>query len=65
MALLRNKTDFIRGMLLKTVGRNPDMFCYYVSILEAKELLNKEDINIHDNHNECKKNFPIKKLTDC
>ena len=38
----QKKTDCIRDMLLKTVGKNPDLFCYYVSIQEAKELLLKK-----------------------
>ncbi len=35
----RNKTDVIRSMLLKTLGTYPDLFCYVVSLQEAKELL--------------------------
>ena len=64
MGLPKKKTDQIREMLLNTVGKNPDLFCYYVSIQEAKELLNKEHLNIHDNHNECKTNLPLRKLTE-
>lgn len=40
------KVDFIRKMLLKTVGKNPELFSYYVSIMEAKELLGKPDSNM-------------------
>ena len=40
------KEDIIRDLLLKTVGRNPDLFSYYVSLQEAKELLGK---NISEN----------------
>lgn len=36
------KTNLIREMLLKTVEKDPDLFCYYVSIMEAKELLGKK-----------------------
>ena len=43
------KIDFIRDMLLKTVGRNPDLFSYYVSIQEAKELLGKKEIGCKNN----------------
>lgn len=35
----RNKTDHIREMLLKTIGKKPDLFCYYTSLLEARKLL--------------------------
>ena len=49
MALRKfKKEDVIRDLLLKTVGRNPDLFTYYVSLQEAKELLGKhssENIN--------------------
>ena len=40
------KEDIIRDLLLKTVGRNPDLFSYYVNLQEAKELLGK---NISEN----------------
>ena len=40
------KEDIIRDLLLKTVGRNPDLFTYYVNLIEAKELLGK---NISEN----------------
>ena len=36
------KEDLIRDLLLKAVGKNPDLFCYYVSLQEAKELLGKK-----------------------
>ena len=55
------KTDLIREMLLKTVGKNRDLFCYYVAIQEAKELIGKstpEEINKMDF------NKPYKKLCD-
>ena len=50
-------------MLLKTVGKNPELFCYYVSIQEAKELL-KEEIATTES---IKKNNirPKRVLTDC
>lgn len=35
------KIECIRELLLKTVGKNPDLFSYYVAIQEAKELLGK------------------------
>ena len=40
-----DKIDTIRRMLLKTVGKNPDLFCYYASLLEARELLNSSTKN--------------------
>jgi len=39
------KADVIRDLLLKTLGKNPDLFSYYVSIMEAKELLGKPGLN--------------------
>ena len=42
------KEDVIRDLLLKTVGKNPDLFTYYVNLIEAKELLGKsisENVN--------------------
>ena len=50
-------------MLLKTVGRNPDLFCYYVSIQEAKELLKDENKKADSVNNNFIK--PIRILTDC
>ena len=55
------KTDFIREMLLKTVGRNPDLFSYYVSIQEAKELLG-QSVNIEIKKDKISQ--PIKKLAE-
>lgn len=40
-----NKTHLIRQMLLKTMGKSPDLFCYYAAILEAKELLGQSELN--------------------
>ena len=36
------KEDIIRGLLLEAVGKNPDLFCYYASLQEAKELIGKK-----------------------
>ena len=47
------KEDIIRDLLLKAVGKNPDLFSYYVSLQEAKELLGEK---VLDNQ--------FKKLTD-
>ncbi len=58
------KTDKIREMLLKTVGKNPELFSYYVSIQEAKELLGSNNPNndsVVENSN-CK---PLRTLTEC
>ena len=41
------KEDLIRDLLLKAVGKNPDLFCYYVSLQEAKELLGKKILSQH------------------
>lgn len=38
-----NKTDYIRQMLLRTVGKSPDLFCYFAAIQEAKELLGQSN----------------------
>ena len=38
-----DKTEIVREMLLKALKKNPDLFSYYVSIMEAKELLGKKD----------------------
>lgn len=40
-----NKSDFIRHMLLQTVGKNPDLFCYWASIMEARALITKDSSN--------------------
>lgn len=53
------KSDIIRELLLKTLGKNPDLFSYYVSIMEAKELLGK--FNLTDNL-ETNKDKPFKLL---
>jgi len=42
------KEDVIRDLLLKAVGKNPDLFSYYINLMEAKELLRK---NILENNN--------------
>ncbi|MBI2995333.1 MAG: hypothetical protein HYY52_01310 [Candidatus Melainabacteria bacterium] len=47
---MSKKTDLIREMLLKTVGKSPDLFCYYVAIQEAKELLKQQDFNTCENY---------------
>ena len=63
MALRKfKKEDVIRDLLLKTVGRNPDLFTYYVSLQEAKELLGKnisDSINIHGTEK------PKRVIADC
>lgn len=57
----KNKSDHIREMLLKTVSKNPDLFCYYVSIQEAKELLGQPShIEIKENRT----SQSIKKLAE-
>ena len=40
------KTDYIRKLLLKTVGKNQDLFCYYVAIQEAKRLLGQSSLEV-------------------
>ena len=57
------KEDVIRDLLLKAVGKNPDLFSYYVNLMEAKELLGK---NISANKGN-KKNIekPKRIITDC
>ena len=57
------KEDIIRDLLLKTVGKNPDLFTYYVNLMEAKELLGK---NISENiNNKEKLEKPKKIIIDC
>lgn len=58
----KRKTDLIRKLLLETVGKNPDLFCYYVSIQEARQLLGQGGEIIIDKEKPSK---PNKKLTDC
>lgn len=49
-------------MLLKTVSKSPTLFCYFVAIQEAKELLGqKESSQISEKI----LNESIKPLTDC
>ena len=59
---IRKKEDVIRDLLLKAVGKNPDLFSYYVNLQEAKELLGK---NISENINNKKAVEKPKKITDC
>ena len=56
-----NKTDVIRSMLLKTLGTYPDLFCYVVSLQEAKELLGTTSLS------KAEKNFekPDKVIVEC
>ena len=56
----QKKTDFIRDMLLKTVSKNPDLFCYYVSIQEARGLLFNE--SNHCSVKDEKEIRPVRKL---
>lgn len=58
----KKKTDLIRKLLLDTVGKNPELFCYYVSIQEARHLLGQSVEGIN-NRNKVSK--PLRKLTDC
>lgn len=57
-----NKESYIRKLLLKTVEKDPDLFCYYVAILEAKQLLGNE---IPNKYSEPQIDKPNKKITDC
>lgn len=63
MSYLRkeNKLDSIREMLLKAVGKNPDLFSYYFSIQEAKELLGVSSWNTSLKSDDLK---PLKRVTD-
>lgn len=40
----KNKVALIRELLVKSLEKNSDLFEYYASILEAKELLSIPDI---------------------
>ncbi len=46
-----DKTEIIREMLVVALKKSPELFCYYVSIMEAKELLGKKDFELT-----CRKN---------
>ena len=59
--LKKDKTEIIREMLSKTLNKSPDLFCYYVSIMEAKELLGKEDFKSGCTRNQ---HTQLKKLGD-
>ena len=58
------KEKIIRDLLLKTVGKNPDLFTYYISLQEAKELLGK---SISENKSNKKETVekPKRIITDC
>ena len=60
---IRKKEDLIRDMLLKTVGRNPDLFSYYVNLQEAKELLGKNYLQDKNNDEIIEK--PKRIIVDC
>lgn len=60
---IRKKEDFIRELLLETVGKNPDLFSYYVNLQEAKELLGKNISEIKSNNEFVSK--PKRKIVDC
>ncbi len=55
------KEDFIRELLMKTVGKSPDLFSYYVNLQEAKELLGK---NTSENNKEIIEK-PKRIIIDC
>ena len=57
------KEDFIRELLMKTVGKSPDLFSYYVNLREAKELLGK-DISENMNSKEALQK-PKRIIIDC
>ncbi len=57
------KEDIIRDLLLKTVGKNPDLFTYYVNLMEAKELLGKNTSENINNKEKLEK--PKKIIIDC
>ena len=60
---IRKKEALIRDMLLKAVGRNPDLFLYYVNLQEAKELLGKNSLQDKNNKEIIEK--PKRIITDC
>ena len=55
------KSDLIREMLLKTIGRNPDLFSYFVAIQEARELLGQQNSYAINKNNNAR---PLKFLAD-
>lgn len=57
------KVDHIRKLLLKTVGKDQDLFCYYVAIQEAKRLLGQSSSQVG---NECQNdmNKDLRKLAE-
>lgn len=58
----KNKTDSIRKLLLETLAKSPDLFCYFAAIQEAKELLNKQEENTQADIPPTK---PARVITDC
>lgn len=59
-----SKGDLIRELLLKTVSKNPDLFCYYVSLLEAKEHLRSISLNALERAKDSRKYFPKRKIAE-
>ena len=59
-----SKGDLIRDLLLKTVSTNPDLFCYYVSLLEAKEHLRTVSLNSLERAKDSTKHFPKRKIAE-
>lgn len=57
-----NKAQEIRELLLKTIGKSPELFCYYASIQQARELLGKAHENLSEDIQDLK---PIRKVTEC
>ena len=59
-----SKGDLIRELLLKTVSINPDLFCYYVSLFEAKEYLRTISLNSLEKAKDSTKCFPKRKIAE-
>lgn len=57
----KDKLEVIRKMLLKAVEKDPDLFSYYASIQEAKEMLGITWWQTSFKFNDLK---PSKKITD-
>ena len=62
MVFYNDKSEVIRKLLLKSMGKNPDLFSYYVAIQEAKELLGDHK---YDQLKNPKSDKPIRILGDC
>lgn len=64
-----DNSKVIRDLLLKTVGKDPEKFCYYLDLLEAKQSFFNEEythkIPLKKEVIDRLYNTNLKKITDC